>query len=114
MNNSLLLWLFESSMILGAFAIVYQCFLRGLTFFELNRVYLILSIVCSFLLPFVAISYVDNLFSGFVASQELNINLTFEALQSSIVENPDLIVEGENAKEGFSFPLLLQILFLLY
>lgn len=107
-------WLLESSIILAAFAFLYQCFLRRLTFFKLNRLYLILSIFCSFLLPFFATSYMDNLLGGFVVSHDLSINLTSERIQNSIDRQAGPIVQGGNSIVGFNFSLLLQVLFVIY
>lgn len=103
-------WLLESSIVLTAFALLYQCFLRKLTFFELNRLYLILSIFCSFSLPFLATSYVDN----FAVDQELNLNLTFKALQNSVDGQADQIIQVGNSIEGFNLSLLLKVLLIIY
>lgn len=80
----------------------------------MNRHYLILSLVFSFLFPFVATSYLDNFFGGFVEAQELNLELTFKAMQVSINGKHIPIAEGENAIEGFNLSILLQVLFSIY
>ncbi|MCD7973034.1 MAG: hypothetical protein LUG18_10300 [Candidatus Azobacteroides sp.] len=47
----------KSGICLGIFLFVYRCFLRRMTFFGFNRIYLIVGLLLSFLLPLISFTY---------------------------------------------------------
>lgn len=51
--NALIIYLLQGSIILTLFYLVYHAFLRHLTFFSLNRLYLIMSLLSALLLPLI-------------------------------------------------------------
>lgn len=53
MNTTVVNFMLESGISLAIFTLVYLLFLRKETFFVLNRIYLLISVVFSFLLPFI-------------------------------------------------------------
>ncbi len=53
MNTTVINFVFESGVSLSILTIVYLLFLRKETFFKLNRVYLVVSVIFSLLLPFI-------------------------------------------------------------
>lgn len=55
--ETIFIYLLKSSFWIGVFGIFYLVFLRNTTFFVFNRVFLMLGILLSLLLPFVSISY---------------------------------------------------------
>jgi len=55
MNNSFIIYLFESSICMLFFYLIYQLFLKKETYFNINRTYLVLSILISLTIPSIKI-----------------------------------------------------------
>ena len=86
--NSFLLYLVESGICIGLFYLVYWIFLKKETFFAINRLFLLLSIPLSFLLPLI------NIPSPFLTHPSIEQQLAFtpiSAIQTSSFGFTDIV-----------------------
>lgn len=62
--ETLVLYLFKSSLITATFWSIYWCFLRNETFFRFNRYFLLAGLACALVFPFYTYSYRVDIFSS--------------------------------------------------
>ena len=81
--DNLILYLFEVSVSLALFYSIYWLFLKKETFFAVNRLFLISSILFSFILPFINVSFIK--ISSPIASRQL-IERTYALGQTASIQ----------------------------
>lgn len=84
--NSLLIYLLQSGLILGALYLIYWLFLRRDTFFGINRVYLISSVFVSLVFPLMKFSFTKGGEQTYMVFLE-PIIITQDSLRESMMSN---------------------------
>lgn len=85
-------YLLEANLYLAVFYGFYRLFLHQETFYSINRYYLILATLLSFMLPLCKVGYINNIFS---ANQDVQLQVTtveFEKTTAEVDSWPDLPV----------------------
>ncbi len=84
--NSLLVYLVQSGFCLGALYLIYWLFLRRDTFFGINRVYLVFSVLASFLFPLLDISFLAGQEQTYMVLLE-PVVITTDTIKESLISN---------------------------
>jgi N-acetylmuramoyl-L-alanine amidase len=85
----LILYLLEVSLVLTAFFVVYKLLLKNLTFFKLNRIYLISAIILSFGIPSITIELQNNTADLPNANRIYEKAEDFTVISSRVIDDSD-------------------------
>lgn len=109
MDTTVVNFMFESGISLAIFALVYVLFLRKETFFVLNRIYLLASVVFSFLLPFIHFQ-VNSKLGSFMLDEVTNAETGYpNLLQTVFVYSTNLSGAFEKAIQSIGLIRLIYL-----